>query len=109
MGDPIKFPNANEEQNKILNMIAEQKSKEAKASQDKFDAEKDKEEFLYLWKHFDDRLQRMLNDFKDDTYNSGIHSLEVNVTVKKKGATDAIKEQFIYCDKLKLFKTTELD
>jgi len=109
MGEPIKFPNANEEQNKILNMIAEQKSKEAKAAQDKFDAEKDKEEFLYLWGHFERRLQKILDDFKDKTYNSGIHSLVVDITIKKKDSTDAIKEKFIYCDKLKMFKTTELD
>ena len=105
----IKFPNANEEQNKILNMIAEQRSREAKAEQDKFDAEKDKDEFLYLWGHFERRLNKILSDFRDETYSSGLHSLEVDIKIKKKGATDAIKEQFIYCDKLKMFKLTEIE
>jgi len=105
----IQFPNANEAQNKILNKIAEQKMKEAKAKQDAFDAEKDKDEFLFLWKHFERRLNKMLKDFRDDIYQMGNYSLEVLVKVKKEGATDDLKEQFVYNDKLKLFKITQID
>lgn len=108
MGKTIKFPGANEEQNKILNMIAEQREKEEKAKKDDFDKEKDKEEFLYLWKHFDDRLGKILQDFRDVQYNKGTHSLEVTVRVKKQDGTDLLKENFVYSDKLKLFKETEI-
>lgn len=104
----IEFSGANEQQNKILNMIAEQKQKEKKAKQDAFDAEKDKDEFLYLWKHFEKRLTKILNDFKDETYNTGQHSLEVFVKIKKDENKDIVQEKFIYSDKLKLFKVTEI-
>ena len=103
-----EFPGANEQQNKILNMIADQKEKEAKAKQDAFDAEKDKDEFLYLWKHFDRRLKKMLKDFRDETYNSGQHSIEVIVKIKKDDNEDALQENFVYSDRLKLFKITEI-
>ncbi|MGD2072033.1 MAG: hypothetical protein PVG65_00885 [Candidatus Thorarchaeota archaeon] len=109
MGKKIEFPGANEEQNKILNMIAEQKEKEAKAAQNAFDKEKDKEEFLYLWKHFDRRLKKTLEDFRDIQYTTGIHSLEVTIKVKKEGSTDSITEKFVYSDKLKMLKVTETD
>ena len=103
-----EFPGANEQQNKILNMIADQKEKESKAKQDAFDAEKDKDEFLYLWKHFDRRLKKMLKDFRDETYNSGQHSIEVIVKIKKDDNEDTLQENFVYSDKLKLFKITEI-
>jgi gas vesicle protein len=109
MGKKIEFPNANKAQNKILNQIAEQKEKEMKAKEDKFDEEKDRDEFLYLWKHFSDRLQKMLKDFRDDLQPKGYHSLEIQFIVKKDDSTDALKEKFIYGDKLKLFKITEIE
>jgi len=109
MGKQIKFPNANEAQNKILNMIAEQKEKEIKDKQDEFDKEKDKDEFLYLWKHFDDRLRKILNDFKNDLQPKGYHGLVVTVRVQKDGSTDEIKEKFLYSDGLQLFKVTEIE
>lgn len=105
---PIQFPNANAAQNEILNQIAEKKSKEAKAKQDGFDKEKDKEEFLYLWKHFERRLNKMLKDYKEDLQPYGYYGLEIMVKVKKDGADDDLKEQFVYSDRLKLFKITEL-
>lgn len=105
----IQFPNANEEQNKILNMIAEKKAQELKAEKDAFDAKKDKDEFLYLWGHFERRLKKLLSDFRDVDYDKGTHSLEVYIKVKKDGSTDAIKEEFLYSDKLKMFKFTEVD
>ena len=108
MGEKIQFPGANEAQNEILNQIKEQKEKELKAKKDKFDEEKDRDEFLYLWKHFERRLRKILNDFRDDLHPKGFHSLEVLIKVKKDGASDAIKEQFIFSDDLKLFKITEI-
>lgn len=105
----IQFPNANEEQNKILNMIADQKLKEAKAKKDEFDKEKDKEEFLYLWKHFERRLNKYLEDFRDTLYPKGYHSLEVLIKIKKDKSTDVLREEFIFSDKLKLFKLTEIE
>ena len=104
----IKFPGANEAQNDILNQIASKKAKEAKAKQDGFDKEKDKEEFLYLWKHFNRRLTKMLEDYKNDLQPYGYYGLEIMVKVKKDGADDDLKEQFVYSDRLKLFKITEL-
>jgi len=109
MGKKIEFPNANEAQNKILNQIADQKSKELKAKQDEFDEDKDKEEFLYIWKHFDDRLRKMLNDYKDTLQPKGYHGLVVTVRVQKKDSTDELKEQFLYSDDLQLFKVTEIE
>jgi hypothetical protein len=109
MGEKINFPNANKAQNKILNKIKEQKEKEAKAKKDDFDEQKDREEFLYLWKHFDRRLRKILNDFKDDLHPKGYHGLEVLIKVKKDGASDDIKEEFIFSDKLKLYKITEIE
>ena len=104
----IQFPNATEAQNKILNKIAEQKSKEAKAKKDEFDKEKDKEEFLYLWKHFERRLNKILKDFRDDLQPTGYHQLEVLVKIKKTNSSDDINEKFIYSDQLKLYKITQL-
>ncbi len=109
MGEMINFPRANEEQNKILNKIAEQKSKEAKAKQDKFDEDKDREEFLYLWKHFKARLDKYLNDYKDDLQPKGYHGLEVLIKIKKDDSSDKLKEEFLFSDKLKLFKITEIE
>jgi len=109
MTNEIKFPNANEEQNKILNMIANQRAKEEKAKQKAFDAEKDKEEFLFLWRHFRDRLNKMLDDFVDDSYGTGYHGLEIVFKIKKDDSKDSIVEKFIYNDKLKMFKVTEID
>jgi len=105
----IEFPNATKEQNKILNKIAEQKLKEKKAEQNKFDAEKDKEEFLYLWGHFERRLQLLLEAFKNELYPKGYHGLEVLVKVTKDGSKDKIQEQFVFNDKLKLFHMTEIE
>jgi hypothetical protein len=105
---PIQFPNANEAQNDILNQIAEKKAKEAKAKADEFDKEKDKEEFLYLWKHFNRRLNKMLKDYEEDLQPYGYYGLEILVKVKKDGADDDLKEQFVYSDRLKLTKITEL-
>lgn len=107
--DVIKFPGANEEQNKILNMIKEQHDKRAKAAADEFDKEKDKEEFLYLWKHFEHRLNRYLADFRDKQSQTGFHSLEVTIKINKKDSTEVINENFIYSDKLKLYKITQTD
>ena len=104
----IQFPNANEAQNEILNQIAEKKAKEAKAKADDFDKEKDKEEFLYLWKHFERRLNKILKDYKEDLQPYGYYGLEILVKVTKDGADDDLKEQFVYNDKLKLIKITEL-
>jgi hypothetical protein len=109
MGKEIKFPNANEAQNKILNKIKEQKEKEAKAKKNAFDEEKDKQEFLYLWKHFDRRLRKILNDFKDDTYQKGHHGLEITVKIKKDNSKDNVIEKFVYSDRLKLFKLVEIE
>ncbi len=108
MGKTVQFPKANEAQNKILNQILEQKQKEAKAKQDEFDAEKDREEFLYQWKHFYERLMKMLNDFRDDQQPKGCYGLEIQFIVKKDDSTDAVKEKFVFTDKLKLFKITEI-
>jgi hypothetical protein len=108
MAKTIQFPGANEAQNKILNKIAQQKSKEAKAKKDEFDREKDKEEFLYLWKHFERRLNKILKDFKDDLQPTGYHSMVVTVKIIKDGATDDVKEQFVYNDNLKLNKIVEI-
>jgi hypothetical protein len=91
-----------------LNKIAQQKSKEAKAKKDEFDREKDKEEFLYLWKHFERRLNKILKDFKDDLQPTGYHSMVVTVKIIKDGATDDVKEQFVYNDNLKLNKIVEI-
>lgn len=104
----IQFPNANEAQNKILNKIKEQKEKEAKAKNDQFDKEKDKEEFLYLWGHFERRLNKMLKDFKDDLQPTGYHSMVVTVKIKKDGANDDVVENFVYSDQLKLNKIVEI-
>lgn len=109
MGDKIKFPGANEEQNKILNMIAEQQAKKLKADEEAFDKEKDKDEFLYLWGHFERRLRVYLDEFRDKQSQTGFHSLEVLVKVKKKDSTDVIKENFVYSDKLRMQKITETD
>ena len=109
MGKKIEFPNANEAQNEILNQILEQKQKEAKAKKDEFDKEKDREEFLYQWKHFYDRLTKMLNDYRDDLQPKGYHSLEVQFIVKKDDSSDALKEKFVFSDRLKLFKITEIE
>ena len=108
MGEKIQFPNATEEQNKILNKIAEQKAKEAKAKKDSFDREKDKEEFLYLWKHFSRRLNKILKDFKDELQPSGYHQLVVTVKIKKDGSDDDVTESFVFSDQLKLNKIVEL-
>jgi len=108
MGEKIQFPNATEAQNEILNKIAEQKSKEAKARQNKFDAEKDKEEFLYLWKHFHRRLSKILNDFKDDLQPTGYHKMIVTVKIEKEGSDDDVTEQFVYSDQLRLNKIVEI-
>ena len=108
MGKKIQFPKATPAQNEILNQIKEQKEKEAKAKQAKFDEEKDRNEFLYLWKHFDRRLRKVLNDFKDDLQPKGYYGLEVLIKVTKDGATDDLKEQFIFGDKLKLYKITQI-
>ncbi|MBR9682647.1 MAG: hypothetical protein GOV02_03140 [Candidatus Aenigmarchaeota archaeon] len=109
MGEMIEFPNANEEQNKILNKIAEQKAKESKAKNDEFDKEKDREEFLYLWKHFEARLNKYLKDYKEDLQPKGYHGLEVLIRIKKDDSSDELKEKFIFSDKLKLFKITEIE
>lgn len=109
MGKTIQFPKANEAQNEILNQIYEQKQKEAKAKQDAFDAEKDRAEFLYQWKHFYDRLTKMLNDFRDDLHPKGYHGLEIQFIVKKDDSTDSVKEKYVFTDKLKLFKITEIE
>jgi hypothetical protein len=105
---PIQFPNANEAQNKILNQISEQKLKEKKAKNDEFDKEKDKEEFLYLWKHFERRLNKILKDFKDDLQPTGYHSMVVTVKIKKDGADDDVTENFVYSDQLRLNKIVEI-
>lgn len=104
----IKFPNADEHQNKILNMIAEQEQKKLKAEQDTFDKEKDKTEFLYLWKHFKLRLNKYLDEFVDETYNDGRHSLEVTLTVKKDDSDDNVVENFVYNKRLNLKKILEI-
>lgn len=109
MSKEIEFPNANEAQNKILNKIKEQKEKEAKAKKNEFDEEKDKAEFLYLWKHFDRRLRKILNDFRDDIYQKGHHGLEITVKIKKDNSKDNVIEKFIYSDRLKLFKVVEIE
>jgi hypothetical protein len=108
MTETIQFPNANEAQNKILNKISEQKAKEVKARKDQFDKEKDKEEFLYLWKHFERRLRKILNDFRDELQPTGYHSMVITVKIMKDGATDDVTENFVYSDQLKLNKIVEI-
>lgn len=109
MGKKIEFPNATKEQNKILNKIAEQKKKETEAEAYKLDKEKETKEFLFLWKHFEDRLQKQLKEFRDHYYQTGICSLEVLVKIKKEGSTDNLRENFVYDDKLKLYKIVEIE
>jgi len=108
MSNEINFPNANEEQNKILNQIAKEVEMKEKEEQHKLDAEKDKDEFLYLWGHFERRLERILKNFKEDTYQTGVHSLEVTVKIKKKDSQEPLVENFVFNDKLKLTKITEI-
>ena len=108
MGKKIQFPNANKAQNDILNKIAEQKAKEAKSKKDEFDKEKDKEEFLYLWGHFERRLNKILKDFKEDLQPTGYHSMVVTVKIQKDSATDDVVENFVYSDQLKLNKIVEI-
>ena len=109
MSKEIEFPNANKQQNKILNMIAKQREKEVKAEQDAFDAEKDKDEFLYLWGHFKRRLEKQLDDFINDKYGTGIHGLEVLFRITKEDSTEELRSNYVYNDKLKMTKIEEIE